>query len=263
MNVENRISTSRKADPSARARVFVVDDHPIVRRGLACLIERDSRLQVCGTAGQYELALDQLRVMRPNLLIVDLSLRGHSGLDLIRELKSAQSRLRALVFSIHDEALYGPRALRAGASGYVMKHEPVDVLLNAIERILGGGTWFKAQAGAFGTRQPSSNRPVDLLDLLTDRELDVFRLMGQGITTQQAAQILSLSIKTIGAHRINMMAKLGLTNANQLIRYAVQLNREYASLENGPDAVPADGSSLSTDPELTLPEPATLDRTRL
>jgi DNA-binding NarL/FixJ family response regulator len=205
--------------------VFVVDDHPIVRHGLALLINSQPDLEVCGEADETRTALAALDAARPDLLVVDISLNGPDGLDLVKAVRarSETETLPVLMLSMHDESIYAERALRAGANGYIMKQEATDRLLTAIRRILNGEVYLSNRAasrmvqqyvqGPGGTR---IRRPA--LAALSDRELEVFRLIGEGHSTRHIANDLHLSVKTVETHQAHIKEKLSLRSARELIQ---------------------------------------------
>lgn len=205
--------------------VFIVDDHPIVRQGLALLISREPDLEVCGDAEEANAALRLIEMMRPDLVIVDISLDGPDGLDLLKNIRTRDSRLPVLMLSMLDEALYTERALRAGANGYIMKHEATEKVLVAIRRILGGEIYVsdamaKHMLHRFaGEVQPGDRSPI--ADL-TDRELEVFRLIGKGHGTRQIADELHISVKTVESYQARIKEKLSLHNSRELVQRAVR-----------------------------------------
>jgi DNA-binding NarL/FixJ family response regulator len=213
--------------PSAtpRKRIFVVDDHALVREGLARLIDQEPDLCVCAEAADAGQAYDGIVETGPDVVIVDLSLKGDSGLDLIKRLQSLAAPPRVLVLSMHDEAFYAERALRAGALGYVMKRETSGKVIDALRRILAGQLYVSAQIAAqaaekfLRTRSVSSSSP---LDSLTDREIEVFRLIGQGLENRRIAEDLHLSLKTVQTHCAHIKEKLRFENATVLMREAVR-----------------------------------------
>jgi DNA-binding NarL/FixJ family response regulator len=216
-----------------RHRVFVVDDHPLVRESLATLIDRQSDLSICGQASDSASAFDAIVQLNPDVVVLDLSLPGESGLELIKKLQSLSRPPRLLVLSMHDEAFYAERVLRAGALGYVMKHETTDKVIEGIRRVLMGRVFVSEKIAAqlaekfVGVRGAQNLSPVARL---SDRELEIFRLIGQGHETRRIAQKLNLSIKTVQAHSANIKEKLGLENAAALIREAVRwVDRESPS----------------------------------
>lgn len=212
-------------DFSARKRIFLVDDHPLVREGLTQLIGQEPDLVVCGEAETVADALAAVARDRPDAVIVDLSLKGGSGLDLIKRLQDAPHPPPVLVLSMHDEEFYAERTLRAGALGYVMKRDTSKNVVKALRQILAGHLYVSAaittQAAEkfLRTRAPVGRSPVHSL---TDRELEVFRRIGQGQENRRIAEELRLSLKTVQTHCANMKEKLGLDNAAALMREAVR-----------------------------------------
>ena len=209
-----------------RTRVLIVDDHPIVRQGLAQMINQETDLMVCGEAEDAQNALQAVAELHPDLVLVDLSLKEGSGLDLIRTLRTRQTMLPVLVVSMHDETLYVERALRAGARGYIMKHEATDIMMNAIRRVLRGEIYVsdKMMTKLLGRLLPgdSPDTNTSILERLSNRELEVFRLIGEGHTTRHVAVVLHVSIKTVESHRAHIKEKLQLNDTTELVRYAMQ-----------------------------------------
>lgn len=205
-------------------RIFIVDDHPIMRRGYTALLTRESDLQVCGEAGSGEEAIEQIQKMNPDLVIVDISMDGMNGIEMIKYLKTLRSELPFLVVSMHDETLYAERAIHAGASGYIMKSEVGVSVITAVRRILLGGIYLSEQMSSKLLR-PYFGRPKDAtggtVRVLSDRELEIFELMGRGITTSHIAEMLHISPKTVESHRARIKSKLGLENTAQLRQRAV------------------------------------------
>src|ERR1700732_3940026 len=207
-----------------KKRILVVDDHPIVRQGLALLINREPDLVVCGEAEEAMGAMHVMASARPDVLIVDISLNGPDGLDLLKNIRTTHPTLPVLVLSMHDETIYAERALRAGANGYIMKQEATEKVLVAIRRIL-QGEWYLSERltntmlhhFAHGTL--SKNSPIVGL---TDRELEIFRLIGEGHSTRQIANELHLSVKTIESHQAHIQEKLALRNARELVQHAIE-----------------------------------------
>jgi DNA-binding NarL/FixJ family response regulator len=213
------------APPSGRRRIFVVDDHPLVRESLVALIDRQPDLYVCGQAGDSPTAFAAMVREPPDLAVVDLALPGESGLDLIKKLQAIPLAPRVLVVSMHDEMFYAERALRAGALGYLTKHETTDKVVAAIRLILKGQLYLTGAFAAQLARKYVGARAASDLSLvgrLSDRELEVFRYIGLGYETKRIAQDLHLSMKTIQAHCAGIKLKLGLANATELIREAVR-----------------------------------------
>jgi len=208
-----------------RTRVLIVDDHPIVRQGLAQMINQETDLMVCGEAEDAQNALQAVAELHPDLVLVDLSLKGGSGLDLIRTLRTRQSMLPVLVVSMHDESLYVERALRAGARGYIMKHEATNIMMSAIRRVLRGEIYVSDKMltkllGRFVLDAPSTS--TSTLEPLSNRELEVFRAIGEGHSTRHIAAVLHVSIKTVESHRAHIKEKLQLNDTTELVRYAMQ-----------------------------------------
>lgn len=207
-----------------RKRVLVVDDHPIVRRGIAQLIGGESDLEVCGEAQSAAEAIEFLRTGQPDIVLVDLTLAGGGGLGLIKDIQNWHAELPILVLSMHDESLHAERAMRAGAMGYVMKHEATDRIVGAIRQVLRGEIYLSERmqekllhrlVGERGARQGSSP-----LEVLTDREMEVFELVGRGQSTREVAGHLCLSVKTIETHIDHIKTKLGLESGRELVRFS-------------------------------------------
>jgi DNA-binding NarL/FixJ family response regulator len=213
-----------------KKRIFLVDDHAILRQGLANVINQQAHLTVCGEAGDPTEALAAIERLQPDLAVIDVSLRMGDGLELLKDMRARQPRVLTLVLSMHDEALYAERALRAGARGYVMKLEKIDRLLLAINRVLSGAIYVSDQVAARAVRRladgASAHEPEETPDAyverLTDRELQIFRMIGRGLGTRLIAETLHLSRKTIESHREHIKAKLGLKNGSELIQRAIQ-----------------------------------------
>jgi len=206
-------------------RVLIVDDHPMMRQGLAQLIEHEADLCVCGQADRARQALETIAASQPDLVLVDISLPDRSGLELIKDVHALRPNLPLLVVSMHDEALYAERVLRAGGRGYVMKQEGGKILMQAIRQVLGGQIYVSEKMSAkileifSGRRADNLQSPVERL---SDREFEVFQLVGQGQGTRQIAQRLHLSVKTVEVHRANIKRKLALKSGADLVRYAIR-----------------------------------------
>jgi DNA-binding NarL/FixJ family response regulator len=211
-------------NPPAKTRVFVVDDHPIVRQGLSQLINRESDLMVCGEAEDARGALERIAQSKADILIVDVSLEGPDGIELLKTIRSRDSKLPVLMLSMHDESLYAERALRAGANGYIMKQEATERVLVAIRQILGGEVYISDRMAQKMVHQfiGGSGARRSAIEQLTDRELEVFRLIGQGHGTRQIAEELHLSVKTVESYYAHIKEKLSLKNARELVQHAVQ-----------------------------------------
>jgi DNA-binding NarL/FixJ family response regulator len=208
-----------------KQRLLIVDDHPMMREGLAQLINHEADLVVCGEAGSANEALDLVEKLKPDLALVDISLPDKRGLELIKDLQALHPELAVLVISMHDESLHAERALRAGARGYIMKQEGGGKMMAAIRQVLAGQVYVSHKMSAriletfSGRRAKVSRSPIESL---TDREFEVFRHIGQGIGTRDIAKRLSLSVKTVEVHRANIKQKLGLKGATELVRHAVR-----------------------------------------
>jgi DNA-binding NarL/FixJ family response regulator len=215
-----------------RSRVLIVDDHPAVREALALRIGRQSDLEVCGEAADMTEALQLAARTRPDVAVVDISLKSGSGLDLIKRLKDRNGDIRVLVWSMHSESLYARRALQAGALGYVNKDQATDKIVEAIRRVLTGKVWLSdAMADsllrqAIGTK--AGNGVQAPTDALSDRELEVFRLIGEGVKTTEIAKRLHLSVKTIETYRDRIRLKLDLADGAALIHFATEWVLEQA-----------------------------------
>jgi DNA-binding NarL/FixJ family response regulator len=206
-----------------RPSFIVVDDHPLYRQGVATLIAQELRQELAGEAGSIPEAVALLERTNPRIAIVDISLQGQSGLELVRTIKTDFPETAVLVVSMHEENLYGERALKAGARGYVMKHENPSVLLDAVKEVLDGRIAVSEQLrermleGIVGGKADA-----DPVDRLSDRELEVFTLIGRGCGAAEIAERLSLSVKTVNAYRDHIKEKLGLPSAADLRKYAVE-----------------------------------------
>ena len=201
-----------------------MEDHPVTREGFAQLINFQRDLEVCGQAGIAAQALTEIAVLNPDLVIVDISLAGTSGIELVKDLVSRDSILKILVLSAHDESLYAERALRAGARGYVMKQEATEHVMAAIRHVLGGGIYLSERMRnrlLFNVVGDLSAAGALGLDRLSDRELEVFQLIGEGRTTAQIGASLHLSVSTVETYRAHIKEKLGLQNATELVQHAV------------------------------------------
>ena len=207
--------------------VFVVDDHPIVRQGLTLLIDREADLSVCGEAEEMHAALRAIPTLHPDILIVDISLNGPDGLELLKNVRITWPRLPVLVLSMHDESIYAERALRAGANGYIMKQEATEKVLVALRRILSGEIYVSSRvANSMLQHYVRGANPSEHSSIaeLTDRELEVFRLIGEGHGTRQIAEALHLSVKTVESYQAHIKEKLCLRSARELVQHAVQWN---------------------------------------
>jgi len=215
-------------DPSKKTklRVFLVDDHPLVRKGIADCIADEPGMAVCGQAGTVAETLEGVARAKPDLVLVDIAIPGGDGIELTKELKTRHPSVQVLILSMYDESLYAQRALRAGAGGYLMKSAPADALIRAIRDVCAGrivvSPQMREQLIGFAVGSMKNRSP---LQQLSDREAQVLRLYGEGCTRGQIAPQLHLSIKTIETHRGNICRKLGLKNSTELLRYAIEFVR--------------------------------------
>jgi DNA-binding NarL/FixJ family response regulator len=207
-------------------RIIVVDDHPLLREGLMRVIDEEDDFAVCGVAGSVQEALALVESMAPDLVVTDLSLPGRSGLDLIKDLRATRPALPVLVLSMHDEMIYAERALAAGARGYIMKEAASEHLIGAIRTVLGGGVFASPVVTdhflqALSCRQ-GPPKPTFPLKRLTDREMEVFELIGAGKGNQEIARTLGISCRTVDAHRAHIREKLAVADSSELTRYAIR-----------------------------------------
>jgi len=214
-----------KCDPPDAKRIVIVDDHPLFRKGLEQLIHSDGAFAVCGEASNASEAMEVIRKLNPHLAIVDLSLPGSNGIELIKNIRAEFPKLPILVLSMHDESLYALRALRAGAEGYVMKHEAMANVIRAIQEVFSGRPYLSPAMAAqvitkFATK--SSEGESDAVERLSDRELEILELIGKGDDVHHIAKRLHLSPKTVETHRAHIKEKLQLKNAREVARFAVQ-----------------------------------------
>ena len=211
--------------PSAPLRIVIVEDHPIVRKGLTELINGEPDMTVCGESDTAGGGLTVIRTGRPDVAIVDLSLGKDSGLNLVKQIDASQLDVRVLILSMHEETLHAERGLAAGARGYIMKHEAMHNLITAIRCVASGKTYVSAQmseriVARVTGRRTTRDEPAPF-DRLTDREREVLALMGRGLGTREVAQQLGLSMKTIETYQARIKEKLGLSNGHELMRAAV------------------------------------------
>ncbi len=210
-----------------KRKIFIVDEHPIIRRGYRSLINREPDLVVCGEAGTVEEALEKVAQAAPDLVVADLTLEGMNGIEMTKRLRALRPEMQVLVVSVHDETLYGERALRAGARGYIIKKEVDGVVVEAIRRVLEGGFYLSEQMNArllaqcLGRAAHNGNGRVPL-ERLTDRELQVFEYFGRGLSTREIAAALCISPKTVESHRGRIRLKLDVETTAKLLQQAVQ-----------------------------------------
>jgi len=209
---------------SNQKTILIVDDHPIVRQGLSEIINHENDLEVTGTAEDVRQAMQAIASLDPDLVLVDISLKDASGLELIKDIKVNYPDLPVLTLSMHDETLYAERALRAGAKGYIMKHQATENIINAIRKVLSGQIYVSAKMTEkmMSKLISTGNEPQQSpLDLLSDRELEVFLLIGQGFSTRQISEQLYLSVKTIETYRSHIKEKLGFGDTSEMLQYAI------------------------------------------
>ena len=219
--------TTKKLSPdrNPKKRVLLVDDHPMMRQGLAQVINQQKDLLVCCEAGDANQAVQRIALSKPDLAVVDISLQGKSGLELIKDLHALHPEVPVLVMSMHDELLYAERVLRAGARGYVMKKAGGEAVLQAIRQVLSGKIYVSEQMSErvlevfSGARSARHQSPIEML---TDREFEVFKLIGEGCITREIARRLHISPKTVDVYRQNLKEKFKLPSATSLIQHAVR-----------------------------------------
>ncbi len=225
MNIERSTNKNPKCDAPEAKRIVIVDDHPLFRKGLQELIHSDDSFAVCGEAGTASEGMDVIRKLHPDLVIVDLSLPGANGIELIKNIRAEYPKLPILVLSMHDESLYALRAMRAGADGYVMKHEAMANVVQAVHEVFNGRPYLSPAMAAqvitkFAHRQAEGE--VDAVERLSDRELEILELIGKGNEVRQIAKLLNLSPKTVETHRAHIKDKLDLKNSREVARFALQ-----------------------------------------
>lgn len=225
---------------SRKYRVLLVDDHPLVRRGLADVIAREPDLEACGEAGDVAEALTVVERTKPNVVVVDLTLKSGHGIDLIEKLVGRDPDAKILVSSMHDEMLFAERVLRAGAKGYISKQEPPETLIRAIRQVLRGELYLSPRMTSrlLNRVVAGGSTENDPVQSFSNRELEVYEMIGQGQTVQQIAARLHLSPKTIETHREKIKQKLNVTNSAELNRRAVQWVLERGWPTSTPDAPP-------------------------
>jgi DNA-binding NarL/FixJ family response regulator len=213
-----------------KTKIFLVDDHPLVREWLTNLIHQQPDLRVCGESEEAAHALQAIAATQPDVAIVDLSLKQSSGIELIKNLKALQPGVAIIVLSMYDERLYAERALRAGARGYIMKSETAKKVITVIRQVLAGKIYMsETLATMFAEKFVDGRLPANgsLVDQLSDRELEVFQLLGNGCETRQVAESMNVSMKTVQAHCAHIKEKLMLTNAAELLREAVRWQENH------------------------------------
>ncbi len=229
----SKSTTADHAESAAKVeakRILIVDDHPVFRRGMIALLAEQKDFNICGEAENAAQALSVMRDVKPEVALVDISMPGMNGIELIKMMLSEEPKLSIVILSMHDESLYALRALRAGAKGYVMKAEAIDHVVKAIRKVIDGGLYISSKLSerlVFKAIQSDNSDSVSPVDKLSDRELEVLQLMGKGSSTRDIAGALHLSIKTIETHRSHIKEKLGFKDAAELVRFAF----EWASLQ--------------------------------
>jgi DNA-binding NarL/FixJ family response regulator len=211
--------------PPPPKKILIVDDHPMTRHGLAVMISREPDLTVCGEAADAQQALAAIDPLQPDLVLADITMPGKSGLEFIKDMAALHPGVAVLVISMHEETIYAERVLRAGGRGYVMKSEGGEKVLEAIRKVLRGEiyTSLAFSDAILGTLAAGRSRIGDVkLGALTDREFEIFRLIGQGYSSGEISQRLNLSVKTVSTHRVHIKQKLQLTTGTALVRHAVR-----------------------------------------
>lgn len=215
---------SEKKSDNAKKKVLIIDDHPIFRHGISALINSEQDLEVCGEAISSSSALDAVRKLNPDVVLLDISLPGTNGIELLKLIKAEQPMLPLLMLSMYDESLYALRALKAGALGYIMKAEALSDVLTGLRKVLAGGLYVSPKLSerlifqAIQSLQEGMGSPVDKL---SDRELEILELIGRGLGTKKIAEELHLSVKTIETHRAHIKEKLDFKDANELVQFAI------------------------------------------
>ncbi len=222
------------AAATAKRRVLIVDDHPIFRNGITQLINHELDLHVCGEICSAAQALSAVEELKPDIIVLDISIQGTNGIELMKSVRALHPQLPALMVSMHDESIYAERALRAGARGYVMKAAPSEKVIEAIRRVLGGGLYLSEAIGGrlldTFLNGRTNNVGTSTIEQLSDREIEVFRAVGEGRGTREIARTLFLSVKTVETHRAHIKEKLQLKTAPELVRAAVEWVNSEANL---------------------------------
>ena len=212
---------------TAKKTVLVVDDHPLMRQGLALLVNQQHDLQVCGEAEEAQAVMHAIAHLHPDIIILDISLNGPDGLELLKNIRATNPDVPVLILSMHDEAIYAERALRARANGYIMKQEATEKVLIAVRRILNGDVYLSDRMSNKMLQQYIGGAPSLIqsrIASLSDRELEVFRLIGEGRATREIAEELHLSVKTVETYQAHIKEKLALRSGRELIQHAIQWN---------------------------------------
>lgn len=212
-------------------RILIVDDHPLLRQGISLLIAQEKDMTVCGEADDGQRAMQAIQETNPDVIILDISLKGTNGIELLKNIKAVHPSVLVLILSMHDETVYAQRALHAGAAGYIMKAEASEKVLTAIRKVLSGEVYLSERLGSrmltrmVGGRSAIMRSPIEEL---SDRELEIFGLIGQGHGTRPIAEKLGLSVKTVESHRAHIKEKLNLKNATELVHHAIQWTQSGA-----------------------------------
>jgi DNA-binding NarL/FixJ family response regulator len=228
--VQSNMNTHGKALTGAPVtavgkRLLVVDDHPVFRHGICQYLSQFSEVVVCGEASNAQQALEAMRLHKPEVALLDVSMPGTNGIEVVKDMLAEQPALSILIISMHDESLYALRALRAGAKGYVMKQQVMENILVALRKVIGGGIYVSPQFTEkliFKAIQGSEGDLGSPVDKLSDRELEVLQLFGRGKTTREIAEALRRSVKTIETHRMHIKEKLGFKEADELMKFAIE-----------------------------------------
>lgn len=219
------MATEATSNGAGKKRLLIVDDHPLVRERIAELIEQEPDLTVCAQADSATEAIKAALKHSPDMAIVDITLKDSYGIELIKQLRDLNPKLPILVLSMHEESMYGERALRAGAKGYLAKHEASKKIIDAIRRILRGEIYVSEELNRTLLQKVAggkSNTSDSVIDVLTDRELEVFQMLGQGLVVRDIGERLFISVKTVEAHREHIRQKLKFKTSNELLRFAIQ-----------------------------------------
>ncbi len=214
-----------QASPATKKTVLIIDDHPLMRQGLAMLINQQKDMHVCGEAEEAHTAMQCIAQKKPDIVILDLTLKGPDGLELLKTIRASDAELPVLILSMHDEAIYAERALRARANGYIMKQEATEKVLVAVRRILDGDVYLSDNMSRKMLQQYIDGSPSMVesrISSLSDRELEVFTRIGEGLATREIAEELRLSIKTVETYQAHIKEKLGLRSGRELIQHAIQ-----------------------------------------
>lgn len=217
-------ATRTPAAGEPKTKVLLVDDHAIVRQGLIQVLNREPDLTVCGEAEDAQQALDVLDATHPDFAIVDISLKGRNGIEVVKDFRTRRPEMPVLVLSMYDDSLYAERAIRAGAKGYIRKQEVIGKLMEAVRRVLAGHIYISDSLSSALVRRALTGREHGGagFEMLTDRELEIFQLIGQGLANGKIAEKLCLSVKTVETHREHIKSKLGLKSGGELLRYAIE-----------------------------------------